>query len=40
MRLLLEDDPILGECLHDLLRCEGHVVDCFISLAEVKTLGQ
>ena len=25
--LLLEDDPLLGEGLHDYLRAEGHVVD-------------
>ncbi|PKO33974.1 MAG: DNA-binding response regulator [Betaproteobacteria bacterium HGW-Betaproteobacteria-7] len=38
--LLLEDDPILGEGLRDFLRCEGHVVDWFTSLAELTGLGQ
>jgi two-component system, OmpR family, response regulator len=36
--LLLEDDPILGEGLRDYLRVEGHVVDWFTRLADVKGL--
>lgn len=38
--LLLEDDPLLGEGLRDFLRCEGHVVDWFTSLAELKGFAQ
>ena len=36
--LLLEDDPILGEGLRDYLRVEGHVVDWFTRVADVKGL--
>jgi two-component system, OmpR family, response regulator len=36
--LLLEDDPILGEGLRDFLRVEGHVVDWFTRVNDVKGL--
>lgn len=36
--LLLEDDPILGEGLRDFLRVEGHVVDWFTRVGDVKGL--
>jgi two-component system, OmpR family, response regulator len=36
--LLLEDDLILGEGLRDYLRVEGHVVDWFTRVADVKGL--
>ena len=36
--LLLEDDPVLGEGLQDFLRSEGHSVDWFVSLAQVRGL--
>lgn len=36
--LLLEDDITLGEGLRDFLRAEGHVVDWFTRLHEVRTL--
>lgn len=38
--LLLEDDALLGEGLRDFLRSEGHVVDWFRRLSEVRGLGQ
>ena len=37
--LLLEDDATLGEGLRDFLRSEGHVVDWFRRLSEVRGLG-
>lgn len=37
--LLLEDDATLGEGLSAFLRSEGHVVDWFTRLSEVRTLG-
>lgn len=36
--LLLEDDALLGEGLRDFLRSEGHVVDWFRRLSEVRGL--
>lgn len=36
--LLLEDDLILGEGLRDYLRVEGHVVDWFTRVADVRGL--
>jgi two-component system, OmpR family, response regulator len=37
--LLLEDDVLLGEGLHDFLSSEGHVVDWCTTLAQAKALG-
>ncbi|PXW99438.1 two-component system OmpR family response regulator [Sphaerotilus hippei] len=37
--LLLEDDTTLGEGLAAFLRSEGHLVDWFTRLAQVRTLG-
>lgn len=36
--LLLEDDAILGEGLRDYLRAEGHVVDWFAALADLRAV--
>lgn len=36
--MLLEDDTILGEGLRDFLRTEGHVVDWFASLRELRAV--
>jgi two-component system OmpR family response regulator len=37
--LLLEDDHLLGEGLRDFLRADGHIVDWFVRLLDVVTLG-
>jgi two-component system OmpR family response regulator len=34
--LLIEDDPILGEALHDFLRAEGHVVEWVQRLSQAR----
>lgn len=36
--LLLEDDLVLGEGLQDFLRSEGHALDWFVSIAQVRSL--
>jgi two-component system OmpR family response regulator len=36
--LLLEDDPLLGEGLHDWLRAEGHGVDWCLTLAQAGAM--
>jgi two-component system OmpR family response regulator len=36
--LLLEDDALLGDGLREYLRGEGHVVDWFVSLREVRAV--
>lgn len=36
--LLLEDDPVLGDGLHDFLQGEGHVVEWCKTLAQARSL--